>query len=44
MKAGGIIKIINALLNAAMAIISYLTGEKKKGGNNGNDTKRSEEQ
>lgn len=44
MKTRGIIKIINALLNAAMAIINLFTGKKKKGGDNGNDPKGSKEQ
>ena len=44
MKTSGILKIIKAVVDAAMAIISLLTGKKKKGGDNGDTTKGSKEQ
>lgn len=42
MKARGIIRVINAIVNAAMAIINLFTG-KKKGGNNDEVTKGTKE-
>ena len=42
MNAKGIMKVINALANAVMAIISLFTRKKKEGGNNETTTRNQE--